>query len=88
MITIDFASPIQSEPRQEKWWEAILPGLCAFVILPVMAYCLMVMLTEPQRITKVTDTSDVTVVLNGKTCREWSSPMFSNQKVRRVCDGN
>lgn len=81
------ATPTQSNPQHESLWETILAGLFAFLVLPVLAYILMVMLTQPQRVTKITDTSDVTVVENGLTCRVWSAPLFSNQKPRKVCHG-
>ena len=60
-------------------------ALLALIVLPVLFYVMAVMLTEPQRVTKTTDTSDVTVVENGRECRIYSAPMFSNQKARRVC---
>ena len=75
--------PIQSQPEQETLLEAFAAGVLALIVLPVLAYCLMVMLTAPQRIDKVTDTSDVHEVINGVEYRTYIAPMFSDQKARR-----
>lgn len=77
------ATPIQSQPQQEKLWETVLSGILAMIILPALIYVVLLMLTQQSRPSK----SDVSIVdLQARQeCEVWPVEYGSNKQPRYKC---